>query len=285
MISPDTISDIEQTARRIRQEADRSLAVFFNEVLSRAAAVSALGNSRISIQMIDVATKDFERRAEALRREALSAVATHDVQISSEDVSTLLELINTRIIEARDHVRTELMSHRHFQASAFGPSPGDALIASIRLQFDETSSITVQKQEIETRRGLTKMTRVHADKANLTQNFFGPVAAVISGDKNVTEINQTFNAEGVAALSSALSAVIDKLEKYEPPSDAQREEIGELIELAKEAKAEADKPKPNKLKLISALQGVGAAVNLINDLPELYGMLKAGANSIGIELP
>jgi hypothetical protein len=285
MISAETLADFASSTSVVMSERDHALAKEFSKIAAKAAAAGAYHSGRTLILMMEAAAEDFGIRANSYLSEAVNAIKAHELQLRTEGADLVFTLVTAEVLLARDHVRSVLMSHKKFQLTPLGRGPNDAAIASIRQRYDEATLVTVQKLEIEARRGLVQMTRSAPDNTNVTQNFYGHVGAVISGDQNTTEVNMAFNAEGVAALSSALSVVIEKLSAYQSASGALQEEIIELIELAKDAKAEADKPKPNKLKLISAVQGVGAAVGLIKNLPGAYEVLKIAAVQIGIPLP
>jgi hypothetical protein len=60
---------------------------------------------------------------------------------------------------------------------------------------------------------------------------------------------------------------------------------GDSLGVIDEAIIAAREPKTNKLKLLGLLQGVGAAVSLMANVPDAWESVRATAKLIGIDIP
>ena len=127
--------------------------------------------------------------------------------------------------------------------------------------------------------------RVSANRSNqppppMTNNFNAPVGSVQTGtaaSATVIQINQqTTNTELVEALSRIEEALKQTHDGSQQP---------EALELIGELKVEVVKPKPNRLKLSSALLGIAPIISAIADAKPAYDNLKKVALCFGISLP
>jgi hypothetical protein len=107
------------------------------------------------------------------------------------------------------------------------------------------------------------------------------VGAIQTGPSATANI--VFNiAEDREELRRALDAVRDALSTVEAlPAHP----ISEVVDLVDEAKIEIDKPKPNNMRLGSALSAVATAIQAVGSLQPAYQTLKAALLPLGIMLP
>lgn len=110
--------------------------------------------------------------------------------------------------------------------------------------------------------------------------FNGPVGLVQTGPGSFGVAHQHIDQQGMSALSEALVQVVDLLMSL--PRDAA---IGEALELAEEAKAEAGKETPNATKIRSLVAGLGNAISFMPKTKAAYDTLKWAGAFVGINLP
>jgi hypothetical protein len=87
----------------------------------------------------------------------------------------------------------------------------------------------------------------------ITFNVNGPVGLIQTGDGSQGTVSQHIDEGLKNEITSALSLLIGLLEKPENSSIGSRDELREMV---LEAKAEAEKPSSNGLKLASSLRGI-----------------------------
>ncbi len=109
--------------------------------------------------------------------------------------------------------------------------------------------------------------------------FNGPVGLVQTGAGSFGIANQNIDAEAREQIIAALSKIEALLVSNPDAAD------GDVVELVSEAKAEAQKERPNGSKLKALASGVGSAISVIPKLREGYDSLKWALAFIGVNLP
>jgi hypothetical protein len=87
---------------------------------------------------------------------------------------------------------------------------------------------------------------------------------------------QVNSAEGMTELVSALNRLLQAM------AEAQRPELAEVREILLEAKEEAAKPSPNRLKLSTILAGAGGIVQTVAALHPAWDAVHQLARSLGL---
>jgi hypothetical protein len=108
------------------------------------------------------------------------------------------------------------------------------------------------------------------------------VGAIQTGLGATANIVMNIGPQEREELARALDTVKESLSKVETvPAD----QIADVVELVDEAKTEIGKPKPNTLRLRSALSTIATAIQTIGSLQPAYQALKAALLPLGIMLP
>jgi hypothetical protein len=116
----------------------------------------------------------------------------------------------------------------------------------------------------------------------ITFNVNGTVGLIQTGDGSQGTVSQHIDEGLKNEIASALSLLISLLDRPENASIGSRNELREVV---LEAKAEAEKPSSNGLKLASSLRGIAEATKFVGSLEPAYAVLKPVLSHLGIYLP
>ncbi len=119
-----------------------------------------------------------------------------------------------------------------------------------------------------------------AHQPGITINGDGNV--VNTGNGNQVNVATTIDTNAATALANALKASLDHLAALPAGTPIDADEVKELVE---DALAEVQKPKPNKIKIGSAIKGIAEAIKFVPALKAAYDVIKPAAASAGIYLP
>jgi hypothetical protein len=117
-----------------------------------------------------------------------------------------------------------------------------------------------------------------------------PPSIAITGDGNLViagngnQVNALTQIDTVAtkSLTNALRATLEQLAAL--PADAPIDVV-EIKEIVEEALVEVQKPKPNKIKLTSAIKSIAETIKFVPALKATYEIIKPAAAMVGIDLP
>jgi hypothetical protein len=118
---------------------------------------------------------------------------------------------------------------------------------------------------------------VHAAPLPVASNTFNfgdgnTIGSVQAGNDSTAYVTQLINSPEREDFKQALSTLIALIEAA--PSQAVKDK-GELVELLRDARVEADKPAPNRLKISTALGAAGATVSMIANEPAAFANVAA----------
>lgn len=118
------------------------------------------------------------------------------------------------------------------------------------------------------------MTTPTAPPSQIHVSTSGANSPVNVGSGSLTQ--QVNSAEGMTELVSALNRLLQAM------AEAQRPELAEVREILLEAKEEAAKPSPNRLKLSMILAGAGGIVQTVAALHPAWDAVHQLARSLGL---
>jgi hypothetical protein len=110
----------------------------------------------------------------------------------------------------------------------------------------------------------------------------GPGNVVQTGNQATANVQQIITANDSQMLVDALARVLTFLEQTAELPDQQKRE---LVEVAKEASAEAKKETPNRSKLAGLLGVLSGTIQALKAAKDVYDLLKTAAGPFGIDLP
>ncbi|MGH8610489.1 MAG: hypothetical protein ACREYF_00185 [Gammaproteobacteria bacterium] len=110
----------------------------------------------------------------------------------------------------------------------------------------------------------------------------GPGNVVQTGNQATANVQQVITANDSQMLVDALARVLTFLEQTADLPDQQKRE---LVEVAKEASAEAKKDTPNRTKLAGLLGVLSGTIQALKAAKDVYDLLKTAAGPFGINLP
>jgi hypothetical protein len=242
------------------------------ELARRGVVVSSIALTLIA----EDAMNSLRSRGHAILGQILRLLAAYRVPMTEEVVSHAAILLKDKIDAEADLIRSIA-----FNSPTFAQLRDKSDLQRIYAQY------TQEVQRLTTR--LTSEIKVAAATAQSaaasngqTLNFHGPVGLVQAGNGNHATVHQHIDASLKTAIVAALELLLQRLEQPENQSIGNR---AELKELAVEAKAEAEKPESNSLKLKSALQGIAETTKFIGSLGDAYQVLKPLLSHFGIHMP
>ncbi|SDB14797.1 hypothetical protein SAMN03159422_00247 [Agrobacterium fabrum] len=205
----------------------------------------------------------------------LRSLAAHGVQLDDSNKEAAKDLL-TQHIRRREN---ELLALAKQTPPLKSPHATDAF-------FEDYRSVA----SLEIRRVSGELDLIAASNASRRSDaigrgekdsyvFNGPVGLVQTGAGSFGLANQIVDTEARQQIIAALSKIQDLLAKN--PDDAD----DEIVELVSEAKAEAQKERPNNSKLKALVSGVGSAISVVPKLREGYDSLKWALGFIGVNLP
>jgi hypothetical protein len=113
-------------------------------------------------------------------------------------------------------------------------------------------------------------------------NFHGPVGLVQTGHGSQATVYQQIDAGVRNEIASTLQLFLEQLDR---PENSPLGNGAELRELIAEAKAEAEKPEGNALKLGSSLRTIAETTKFVGSSGPAYKVLKPLLSYFGIHLP
>jgi hypothetical protein len=121
-----------------------------------------------------------------------------------------------------------------------------------------------------------------APKAAVIIQNVGTIQALQTGAGSVANVSQSFTQTDRAPLLAALETVRSALETLDATQHPGKNNV---LEMVAELATEAEKERPNKLKIASGLSTVGQSISTVAALKPAYDTVKGLAAMFGINLP
>jgi hypothetical protein len=258
-------------------EMDRTLA----SVLAATHSIMisrGVGTSGAAMQtLIQDATNSLKARAQFILGQLLRCLTAHRVVLSSETLTEASTLLRDAIQTQAQMVRGRLFGNPVFATQGLGPTR-----QQLQAQYDQEGPRLIGRltTELKLAAAASAPTRSSGDASSFI--FNGPVGLVQTGDGSHATVHQHIDAGIKTEIVSALHVVLEQLDKPENNAIGNRAELRELVS---EAKAEAEKPEPNTLKLGASLRTIAETTKFVGSLGPAYQVLKPLLSYFGIHLP
>ncbi len=256
-------------------EMDRTLDSTQQAAL-RSMASRGLGQSGNAMRhLTENATNSLKARAQFILGQLLRCMATHGVKLDAEALTEARALLGDAISLQATAIRDRL-----FEQQIFVSETAEQAKRQMQAAFDQEGPRLIDRLSAELK--LAAAAQGTPSQGSPSFTFFGPVGLVQTGDGNQATVQQHLDANVRYEITSALQLFLDKLNNSETDSLHNRAELRELII---DAKAEAEKPDPNSLKLGSSLRTIAETTKFVGSLGPAYQVLKPLLSYLGIHLP
>jgi hypothetical protein len=226
--------------------------------------------------MTQDATNSLKARGQFILGQLLRCLAAHHVTLDEEAVTEASTLLREAIEREFQVIATRLYQKPFFRMPGF-EQPKQQLQA----QFAQEGPRLIGRltTELKIAAAASQSTKPQ-NASNLT--FHGPVGLVQTGDGSQATVHQHIDLGTKNQIASVLQDFLDLLDKPENNAIGNRAELRELIV---EAKAEAEKPESDALKLGSSLRTIAETTKFVGSLGPAYEVLKPLLSFFGIHLP
>lgn len=222
------------------------------------------------------ATNSLKTRAQFILGQLLRCLAACHVPLDTETVKEALILLGDTIQMEADNV-----ARRLYQSPVFALPGMDQAKHQLQVQYAQEGPRLIDRLSTELKLAASA-SQGSSSKNAPSFTFHGPVGLVQTGDGSQATVNQHINASVKNEITSALNLFLEQLDKPESSSIGNRVDLRELIV---EAKAEAEKPECNTLKLGSSLRTIAETTKFVGSLGPAYAVLKPLLSNFGIHLP
>jgi hypothetical protein len=259
-------------------EMDRALGGVMAATQSNASS-RGVGTSGPAMQALTQdATNSLKARAQFILGQLLRCLAAHHVVMTPDTLADASNLL-------RDAIQTQaqLVRGRLFGNAVFAIQNLAAARQQLQAQYDQEGPRLVGRLTTELKLvAAASATPTTSSSSAPSFTFHGPVGVVQTGDGSQATVHQHVGAGIRSQISLALQGVLEQLDKPESNSIGNRAELRELVA---EAKAEAEKPAPNTLKLGASLRTIVETTKFVGSLGPAYQVLKPLLSYFGIHLP
>ena len=259
-------------------EMDRSLAAVMAATQAGMAA-RGLSQSGPAMQALkDDVTNSHKAKGQFILGQLLRCLAAHRVALDSDVVNEATALLRDTI-QAQAH----LMQSRLFQFGVFNTAGLGQAKQQLQAQFAQEGPRLTTRLTTELRLAAAASTaQAVPAQGSTTLNFNAPVGLVQTGNGNQATVNQHIDAGLKNEIVAVLQQFLDQLDRPENNSLGSRAQLRELVV---DAKAEAEKPNTNTLKLGSSLRTIAETTKFVGSLGPAYQVLKPLLSFFGIHLP
>lgn len=239
-----------------------------------------LGQSGPAMQALaQDAINSLKARAQLILGQLLRCLTAHRVALTDDTVAEASMLLGDAIQAEAQMVRGRLFGNPLFHMHG----PLELATRQIQSAYDQEGPRLITRLTVELKLAAAASSPPAASsQAAPSFTFHGPVGLVQTGDGSQAMVHQHVDAGLRNEIASALQDLLERLDKTENNSIGNRAELRELIV---EAKAEAEKPEPNTLKLSSALRTIAETTKFVGSLGTAYQALKPLLSFFGIHLP
>ncbi len=222
------------------------------------------------------ATNSLKTRAQFILGQLLRCLAACHVPLDSETVAEALSLLRDAIQMQASNVGSRL-----FQNPVFFPGSFEQAKRQLEAQYAQVGPRLIGRLSTELKLAAAA-SQGSSSQGTPSFTFNGPVGLVQTGDGSQATVHQHVNANVRNEIASALHLFLEQLDKPVSNSIGNRTDLRELIV---EAKAEAEKPECNTLKLGSSLRTIAETTKFVGSLGPAYAVLKPLLSNFGIHLP
>lgn len=238
-----------------------------------------LGQSGPAMQALAQDTiNSLKARAQFILGQLLRCLTAHHVALTAETVAEASTLLRDAIQTEAQMVRGRLFGNPIFHIQGLEPAR-----QQIQAQYDQEGPRLIARLSNELKLAAAASASPAAPSQGAPSfTFHGPVGLVQTGNGSQAMVHQHIDVGLRNEVALALQGLLERLDKPENNSIGNRAELRELIV---EAKAEAEKPEANTLKLGSSLRTIAETTKFVGSLGPAYQVLKPLLSFFGIHLP
>jgi hypothetical protein len=220
----------------------------------------------------------LKARAQFILGQLLRCLTAHHVALTAETVAEASTLLRDAIQTEAQMVRGRLFGNPIFHIQGLEPAR-----QQIQAQYDQEGPRLIARLSNELKLAAAASASPAAPSQGAPSfTFHGPVGLVQTGNGSQAMVHQHIDVGLRNEVALALQGLLERLDKPENNSIGNRAELRELIV---EAKAEAEKPEANTLKLGSSLRTIAETTKFVGSLGPAYQVLKPLLSFFGIHLP
>jgi acyl dehydratase len=259
-------------------EMDRALAAVSAAAHSKFIAHGRGISGAAMHALVQEAANSLKSRAQFILGQLLRCLAAHRVTLAGETLDEAAALLGAAIETQAQMVRGRLLQNAVFARPELRMARRE-----LEEEYDREAPRLIRRLTNELQLAAAASIPLAAGPdAPGHLVFNGPVGLVQTGDGSRATVLQHIDAGVKAQIAAALAGLTAELEK---PENATLGNRRELLELAADAKAEAEKPEPNALKLGASLRAVAETTKFVGSLGPAYQVLKPFLSYFGIHLP
>lgn len=260
MISTEAANDF---LNLVRAHQDRFAKQVHDEVRKlerQAAAASALGNSRTAIAIQEACVSLMESRLQIIWENLLQASSAHGIVLKKDNVPAFFETFASPASETLHCVLTTFGNSAVFR-SGLNDLRAPCSEAVREHHASEIGRLRAEASVLAARNALPEPARQAAITVTGSNNVIN------TGDRNWIAHSSRVDTGAAEALTAVLQGVLAELDKAPVIEAFDREELREII---RDSIREAQRAKPNGLKLKSSLRTIAEAVKLVPAMKDAY---------------
>lgn len=238
-------------------EMDRMLERVHGASISNMASPGLAQSGNMMQLLTDNATNSLKSRAQFILGQLLRCLAACHVPLDTETVAEALGLLRHAIQTEASNVGARLFQYPVFVSASF-----ELAKRQLQDQYAQEGPRLISRLSTELELA-AKASQGSSSQSAPSFTFHGPVGLVQTGDGSQATVHQHVNANVRNEVASALQLFLEQLDKSESNSIGNRADLQELIV---EAKAEAEKPECNNLKLGSSLRTIAETTKFVGSL-------------------
>lgn len=277
MISQNALERYRELVEIEAVEMDTLLALKLSSTLATAIQHGVGQSGRCMLMLKEDAVNSLKARAQFALGQMLRCLTAHAVPLSDDVVDQAITTVKTTIENQSDSVHRQL-----FASGAFRSSGLEGAQNQVQMDYLQVAPRLIGKISTEMKLAAAASSTVARTSNEARFTFNGPVALVQTGDGSQGSAVQYVNAEISQQIVNALDSLLVQLDSAE---NCQLPRRDELVDLVHDAKTEAQKPRPNSLKLGASLRGIAETTKFVGSLGPAYQVLKPLLSFLGVHLP
>ncbi|MFG1381304.1 hypothetical protein [Xanthobacter versatilis] len=256
---------------------DKQLRDKLQTIERQAAAAGALASGRTIMLACDAAADSLAVRCHMTWDQLFKAMSAYAIKIDRDTGSLLLSVLGSEATNSAITVRTIVERCAVFRSSL----PDNAKQAGMDI-IEKTLQYEVARMKAEVKLLVAASENQKPMSAAPSIAVTGDGNIVVTGDSNQVNALTQIDTAAAKSLTNALKATLEHLHTLTADGPVDVVEIKEIVE---EALVEIQKPKPNKIKVTSAIKGIAETIKFVPALKAAYDIIKPAAATAGIYLP
>ncbi|MGJ0455053.1 MAG: hypothetical protein ACR65T_17770 [Methylocystis sp.] len=256
---------------------DKQLRGQVQAIERQAAAAGALASGRTILLACEAGADSLAARCRMAWAQLFKVMSAYAIKIDRDTGSLFLSELGSQAANSAITVRSIVGSCSVFRADL----SDDAKQAGMDI-IEKALQHEVARMKAEMKLLIAASENMKAVSAPPSIAITGDGNLVIAGDGNQVNALTQIDTAAAKSLTDALRATLEQLAAL--PADAPIDVV-EIKEIVEEALVEVQKPKPNKIKVTSAIRSIAETIKFVPALKAAYDIIKPAAAMVGISLP